>query len=240
MMDVGRPAPEVYRSSIEKLPLAVGRARRLTTLEVVVAATAVVAVVTFLAPTPQDALDRALIIAVLALLTLPYALWRAGRRVRRYWNAFELSIGADTIRVAAKGAGRVTIRHDEIVDIVEGAGGLVVLSSRADVVVHVPMSVEGYSDVRARLAGSRVIGARPEGLYWNVVLVAASVVVGTMIFFARRAPVLVSGLILCQAALAIFGVAEVHGAPRLARATKTWALVVAVASVLLPLGVAFR
>ena len=34
--------------------------------------------------------------------------------------------------------------------------------------------------------------------------------------------------------------AEVHGAPRLARATKTWALVVAVASVLLPLGVAFR
>jgi hypothetical protein len=28
MTDVGAPAPEVYRLSMEKLPLAVGRARR--------------------------------------------------------------------------------------------------------------------------------------------------------------------------------------------------------------------
>ena len=45
---------------------------------------------------------------------VPYAAWTAGGRVRRRWNAFELSIGPQTVRCAARGHGRVTIRFDEL------------------------------------------------------------------------------------------------------------------------------
>ena len=157
MTDVGAPAPEVYRLSMEKLPLAVGRARRLALLELLVAATALVAVAELALRGSTAATDAALVVWGLAAVGFPYVLWRAGQRVRRRWNAFELSIGGDTLRCAARGAGRVIMRLDEIASIAEGAGGLVVRSSDPGVVVRIPRTVEGFVDVRARLAARRPI-----------------------------------------------------------------------------------
>ena len=220
-MDAGRPAPEVYRLSMEKLPLAVGRARRMAFLRLAVATTAVVALLTPLASSPPDAVDVALVVALLALVAIPYVLWRAGRRVRRHWNAFELAIGADTVRVAAKGEGRVTIRRDDVTSIVEGATGLLVRSAQPGDVVHVPRTVEGYLDVRTRLGTLRPISPRADALAWCFAVAGAGAVGAAVALpLWERAPGIAGGLIVSQVALAVFAAFEIAGHPGLGRGAK--------------------
>ena len=176
----------------------------------------------------------------IALVALPYVCWRAGRRVRRRWNAFELSVGAETVRIAAKGAGRVTIRRDEIARLVEGGGGLVVRSSRPGVVICVPMTVEGYADVRARLADGRPIVRRADALWWSVALLAAGLVCGALVLVARAAVMLVLALVACQLTFVGFGATEVYGNPIPSVGAKARVLVVAVVAALLPIVAVFR
>src|SRR5450432_1248230 len=160
MADVGAAAPEVFRLSMEKLPLAAGRVRRLAFVEVLAAMTALLAVIEGAFGGSELATDVALTLIILTIVGLPYVYWRAGQRVRRRWNAFELSIGPTNMRCAARGAGRVTIALDAIASITEGSAGLVVRATEPGVVIRVPKFVEGFVDVRARLAARRPIAAR--------------------------------------------------------------------------------
>jgi hypothetical protein len=235
-VDEVRPAPEVYRLSIEKLPIALGRAYRVWTLRVLVAATVVVSCLALVISTPQEHLDAVFLVAAVAVITLPYVLWRARRRVRRYWNAFEMSIGAETVRVAARGAGRITIRRDEIATIVEGNSGLVLRSSQPGVVARVPFTVEGYVDVRARLSAWRPITSRPEAALWcAAVVVAALGGVATLSVWARLPGLAAAGWV-SVAALAVFGSLEIAGHPHLSRARKVRAVLIMVSAVLFLLG----
>src|SRR5450432_1535006 len=156
MADVGAAAPEVFRLSMEKLPLAAGRVRRLAFVEVLAAMTALLAVIEGAFGGSELATDVALTLIILTIVGLPYVYWRAGQRVRRRWNAFELSIGPTNMRCAA----RVAIALDAIASITEGSAGLVVRATEPGVVIRVPKFVEGFVDVRARLAARRPIAAR--------------------------------------------------------------------------------
>jgi len=238
MADVGKPAPEVYRLSIEKLPRAVSRAHRLALLGLVVGATALTAALTLVIDSLHDAIDAGLAVGSIALVTSPYFLWRAGRRVRRHWNAFELSIGAETVRAAAKGRGRVSIRRDEIMHLVEDGGGLTVHGPGA--VLRVPLNVEGYGDMRARLAAGRPIARRREGLYWSAGLVAAGLATGGLVLVARSAVMVVLALVACQLTLAGVAAIEIFTNPVLSGAAKARAIVVAVLSVALPIAAVLR
>jgi hypothetical protein len=171
MTDAGAPAPEVYRLSMEKLPAAVGRARRLALVEVLLGVTAVVALVEALLRHSSSATDVSLVVWGLGVLLAPYVLWKAGLRVRRRWNAFELSIGPTNMRCAARGSGRVTMALDEIESIDEGASGLVVRSSSGSV-IRIPRFVEGFRDVRARLERRRPLAPRADARAWCAGLAA--------------------------------------------------------------------
>ncbi len=186
MADVGRPSTEVYRQSIEKLPRAVGHARWRAAVHVLLATATLVAIGARIPAEADDAIDLALVVGALGLFVLPYFLWRAGRRVRRYWNAFELSIGAESMRVAAKGAGRVSVRRDDVSEITEGTDGLEV-TSRTGAVAHVPTTAEGYVDARARLAAWAPIRWRVGDVRWSAGLVGSAVLMGGVLLFVRQA-----------------------------------------------------
>lgn len=239
MTESGRASPEVYRLNMAKLPLAVGRAWRFELLRLLVAATALTAVLTLMASTPREALDASLAVFGIVIVVLPYMLWRAGRRIRRHWNAFELAVGAETVRIAAKGGGRVTIRHDEIAAVVERAAGLDVASVEPGVVIHVPRLVEAYSDVRARLATLRPIAVRPEALAWSAALVVAGLVVSVAIVFPQVPGGLALGLMLCQMAVALVVAGDLRGNPILSQGQRALAVVVAIGAALLPVGALF-
>jgi hypothetical protein len=235
MTDVVRPAPEVYRLSMAKLPRAVGRAQRWAALRLVVGATLVTAAITIGVESLHDAIDGALAVDSLALVALPYVMWRAGRRERRHWNAFELSVGAETVRLSAKGAGRVVLRRDEIASLAEGGRGLVVRGSRSDVVIRVPMTVEGYADVRARLAAGRPIACRPDAVSWGAGLLGAGLAAGVLVHLTRSAVMLGLGLVACAGTLAVVGAVEVFSNPLLPRGAKAAVLAAAVVAAALPI-----
>jgi hypothetical protein len=230
MTDVDGPAPEVYRLSMEKLPVAVARAWRLAVVQVFAAATALTAALTARASSPHEAADTAMILGTLALVALPYVLWRAGRRVRRYWNAFEAAIGPTTVRVAAKGEGRVTIKQADVSAIREGVGGLVVRSVEPGVAVRIPRTAEAYADARARLAAVRPIQRKAEALPWTAGLLLAGLAVALVGSSARVAPGLGIALVLCQAAVAVFVAGELRSSPLLAPSTRSLAVAAAIAS----------
>jgi hypothetical protein len=228
----GRPPAEVYRLSMEKLPIALGRAYRVWTLRVVVVTTVVAACLALVISTPQEHLDAVLLLAALALVTLPYVLWRARRRVRRYWNAFEMSIGAELMRVAAHGSGRITIRRDEVAAIVEGNGGLLVRSVQPGVVVRVPRTIEGYVDVRARLSNWKPITARPDAALWSGAIVTAALGGAATLSLWARLPGLAAAGWFSVAAVAAFGSLEVAGDPHLSRASKVRSVLIMVSAAL--------
>ena len=235
MTDVGAPAPEVYRLSLEKLPLAVGRSRRFALLELLVAVTALVAVAELALRGSAAATDTTLGLWGLAAVASPYVLWRAKQRVRRRWNAFELSIGGETLRCAARGAGRVIMRLDEIASIAEGSGGLVVRSSEPGVVVRIPRTVEGFLDVRARLAARRPIEGGQGALWWCVALVGIGLLASATAFAWGRSPSVAAGVLLCQLTAAVTGALEIRWHPRLPRSKKVGALLAIVVAAVLPL-----
>jgi hypothetical protein len=235
MTDVGAPAPEVYRLSMEKLPLATARAQRFALLQVLVGATALVSVVELALRGSAAATDAALVVWGLAAVGLPYVLWWAGRRLRRRWNAFELSIGGETLRCAARGAGRTVMRLDEIASIVESASGLVVRSSEPGIVVRIPRTVEGFLDVRARLAARRPIEAGAEPLWWCATLVCTGLLAAATAFVWSRSACVAAGVLLCQVAAAVSGGLEILRHPRLPRPPKAAALLIIFVAALLPL-----
>jgi hypothetical protein len=234
MADVGAPAPEVYRLSMEKLPLAVGRARRLALLELLVAATALVAVVELALRGSAAATDVALVVWGLAAVGVPYVLWRAKQRVRRRWNAFELSIGGETLRCAARGAGRVIMRLDDIASIAEGAGGLVVRSSARGVVVRIPRTVEGFVDVRARLAARRPIEGGQGALWWCAGLVGTGLLASATAFVWGRSASVAAGVLLCQVTAAVAGALDIRWHPRMPRSKTSAALLAIIVAAVLP------
>jgi hypothetical protein len=221
MLDAA-PAPEVYRLSMEKLPLAVGRARRIAVVEVLAGITVLVALGSFGLSGPA-ATDVSLAIWGFGVVFLPYALWRVRLTVRRRWNAFELSIGPANMRCAARGFGRVTIALDEIASITEGASGLVVRDASGSV-IRIPRTVEGFVDVRARLERRRPIVARAGAALWAVALAALSLPVAWVVLFSGRRGCLVTALFCCHAAAVWAAAVEVRWHPRLSRRGKLAAL----------------
>jgi hypothetical protein len=235
MTDVAAPAPpEVYRLSMEKVPLAVARAWRVAVLQVLLGTTAVLAGFTFALRGSGSTTDVGLVLWGFAVVLLPYAAWRAGRRVRRHWNAFELSIGAETLRCAAKGSGRIVIKHTEIAELVEGSGGLLVRSSRPGVVVRIPKTVEGYIDVRARLAVGRSIATSPDALLWCLALVGAGLAAAVTASSWSRVPCVAAGVLLSQVAAAVVADGEIRRHPRLSRGSKMRSLLVVALAAALP------
>jgi hypothetical protein len=220
MVDAARPSTEVYRQSIEKLPRAMRRAQRTAAVRVVVG-TALLVALTSLIPTAsaETAIDRALVLALLGLLSSPYFMWRAGRLVRRYWNAFELSIGAESMRVSAKGAGRVSIRRDAVRSITEDTDGLDVTSVEGDV-AQVPTTVEGYVDARARLAAWHGISWRINDVRWCAALVGFAALLGGIAFVFPRAEALAASLVAIHLAMSVSVAIEIHGDPRLSAPRK--------------------
>jgi hypothetical protein len=236
MADSPRPSSEVYRLNMAKLPLAVGRAWRFEVLRILVAATVLTALLTALADTPREALDASAVVLAIVVVALPYQLWRTARMIRRYWNAFELAVGAEAVRVAAKGGGRVTIRRDEIASVLEGARGLIVTSVQPGVFVDIPNTVEAYSDVRARLAALRPIAPRPETFGWIAALVFAGLVITAAAAFPQVPGGLAIGLVLCQVAGAVVVAGEVRSNPALPSARRALVVLVAIVVALLPVG----
>jgi hypothetical protein len=174
-MESGDPLPpEIYRLDAHRLSRAMGRARRRASL--VLAATAAAA--TWIAASDETtlraALDPALAVVAVAAGVAGYVLWTAGRRVRRSWNGFELGIGPRSLRVAGPGYPRVTVSRDQVVGILERAGGLTVRGSGAS--ARVPRDVEAYGDIRARLATWSPIVRRwdPRAAVVAILLAAAS------------------------------------------------------------------
>jgi hypothetical protein len=241
MTDVGASAPEVYRLSMEKLPASVGRARRLATLGVLGVVTVLVAPISFAFAGSPAATDVSLVLWGLGVVLLPYVLWRTRLRVRRRWNAFELSIGPTHVRCAARGAGRVTMPLAEIDFIAEGASGLVVRASRSGSVIHVPRTVEGFVDVRARLERRHPIAARADAAVWCGALLAVGLFAAATASVWGRAGCLAAGVLACQAAAAYAAGVELRWHPRLSRARRLAALaVVAVAAALPVCGLVVR
>jgi len=223
MLDAA-PAPEVYRLSMEKLPLAVGRARRFAVVEVLAGMTALVALSSFgLSGTAST--DVSLLVWGLGVVFLPYALWRVRLVVRRRWNAFELSIGPTNMRCAARGYGRVTIALDEIASLTEGASGLVVRDTSGSV-IHIPRTVEGFVDVRARLERRRPIAARADAAVWGAALAALALPVALVVLFSGRRGCLVTAVFCCHAAAVWAAAVEVRWHPRLSRRGKLATLAV--------------
>ncbi|HVU50885.1 MAG TPA: hypothetical protein VHL80_09375 [Polyangia bacterium] len=228
----GAPAPEVYRLSMEKLPLAVGRARRLTVVQVLAGVTALVAL-TSLGLSGTVATDASLVVWGLGVVFLPYALWRARLVVRRRWNAFELSLGPTNMRCAARGYGRVTIPLDEITSITEGASGLVVRAA-GGTVIRIPRTVEGFVDVRARLERRRPIAARTDAALWSGALAALALPVAWIALFWGRRGCLAAAVFSCQAAAVWAAGVEVRWHPRLSRGRKLVALAALAFALALP------
>jgi hypothetical protein len=241
MTDVGAPAPEVYRLSMEKLPLAVARARRLALVLTLVVATALVAAISLPLREAPLATDASLALWGLAAVLVPYILWRTRVRVRRRWNAFELSIGPTNMRCAARGSGRVTMRLDAIASVTEGATGLVVRSNEDGAVIHIPRTVEGFIAVRARLERVRGITARADARAWCGALFASGLVAAFTASVWGRDGCVAAGVLACQAAAAYAAGVEIWWHPRLAGARKLGALAVLGAATLLPVcGLAAR
>jgi len=144
--------PEIYRLDAHRLPWAKGRARRRVSALLAVAAAAATLATASGAPTLRAALDAALGVVVVAGVVAPYALWSAGRSVRRSWNAFELAVGPHSLRVAAPGLPRLTVPRAEITSIVERRSGLTVRTAAGGPAARVPADVEAYAEIRARLA----------------------------------------------------------------------------------------
>jgi hypothetical protein len=220
---------------MEKLPFAKRRAARLAVVQVVVVMTALVAL-TDVALRGAAAADVGLVIWGLALVSIPYARWRAGERVRRRWNAFELSIGPTNMRCAARGSGRITMRLDEIAAITEGARGLEVRSSQPGVVIQIPRAVEGFVDVRARLARLRALTPRPDAFGWCAGLVALGLLLAATARIWDHGASLGFAVLVCQAAAATALAFDVWSHPHLARARKLAALASLALAVALPLG----
>jgi hypothetical protein len=227
------PAPEVYRLSMEKLPLAVRRARRVAVVQMLAGITALVALVS-LASSGAAATDVSLVMWGLGVVLLPYAVWQAGVRVRRRWNAFELSIGPTNMRCAARGSGRVTMALDEISSITEGASGLVVRAAPSGLVIRIPRTVEGFLDVRARLERRRAIAPRADAILWCAALAGAGLLAAATASFWARAGCLAAGVVALQAAAAFAVAVEVRWHPRLPLGRKLLALALLAAATALP------
>lgn len=237
MSDVGRPSTEVYRQSIEKLPRAVWRARRRAVVNFVLVAATGISLVTLIPAEPGEAVDRALVLATLALFASPYFVWRAGRRVRRYWNAFELSIGAEAMRVAAKGAGRISIRRDEVDQITEGTDGLDVTSS-AGQIAQVPTTVEGYVDARSRLAAWSPIRWRVEGRRWGAALLGLAGLLGGLMFAVPAARSFAVAFLILHLDTSARVASELRANPRLSAPRKALSVAIALGSTVLLLALA--
>jgi hypothetical protein len=229
MPEVGRPSTEVYRQSIEKLPRAVGRARRKAAVQVALCTAAVMALARALPGATADAEDRELIVGMLAVLASPYFLWRAGRRVRRYWNALELSIGAEAFRISAKGAGRVSIRRDEVLQITEDIDGLEVRSASGEV-AQIPTTVEGYVDARARLGAWHPLRWRVSDLRSVAWLVGGAGLLAAVFLLTPRATAFAGSGVLVHLALSFDAAAEIRANPRLPAARKALSTVLALGS----------
>jgi hypothetical protein len=217
---VGRVPPEVYRLSMEKLPVEVGHAYRLWILRIVLVASALAGLSSLLASSPQGEGDAPLVVAMLAMLAVPVVLWSARRRVRRYWNAFELTIGVDVMRVAARGRGRTTIRRAEVRSIIEGKAGLFIAGEPPGTVAWIPRTVEGYGDARERLSAWHAVTARREDRRWVSALVV--LLLGATAGLQLWAPPagVVGSVFLGLCAVAAFGVTEIVGHPETSLASK--------------------
>jgi hypothetical protein len=227
------PAPEVYRLSMEKLPRAMARARRLAVVQALLVLTALVAAVELVGWGLPTATDFSLVLWGTGVVLLPVVIWRAGLRVRRRWNAFELSIGPTNMRCAARGSGRITMRLDAVSSVTEGASGLVVRSSEP-AVIHIPITVEGYADVRARLERRYGIGPRADALAWCAALVGSGLAAALAAPVWGRSGCVALGVLACQAAAALVAATEVRWHPRLDRRRKLGAFVVLAVAAALP------
>ncbi|HEX4405110.1 MAG TPA: hypothetical protein VH560_09810 [Polyangia bacterium] len=240
MADVGAAPPEVYRLSMEKLPFAVARAQRIAALEALASGTALTALFRAITRTVSSANDAALIIGILTAMAVPYFAWVAGRRVRRHWNAFELAVGYHSVRVAAKGMGRVIIQRDKLAEIIEDADGLVVRSSERGVAVYVPRAVEGFVDARRRLDAWRTIVPRSGVLTWCAASLAAGVVVAATVDWWGTEPGLVTDLLVTDAVAAWVVVLELRRHPHLSPTSQLRATLVIALAALLPLASLLR
>ena len=234
MTDVGARAPEVYRLSMEKLPFAQARARRIAVVQVLAGATALVALLELVGRGAAVATDAALVVWGLTAALLPYFMWSAAKRVRRRANAFELSIGGETLRCAARGSGRVVIRLEDIATITEGMAGLVVRASAPGVIVRIPRIVEGFPDVRARLGKHRPIAGTTDALAWPAAVVGTGLLAAATAFAWGRSGCVAAGVLVFQASAAFAVGSEIRRHPRLARGEKVMTFAVLVASVAAP------
>lgn len=188
--------PEIYRLNAQRMPWVKGRARRRISVLVALATTVVAGVVTMDAPSLHAALDAVFGVGVLAAALAPYALWSAGHRVRRTWNAFELAVGSQFLRVVSPGV-RNTVLRSEVVKIVERADGLVVRSTATSGIAFVPVEIEAYADVRARLAAwSPIIRRRSPRIIAAVLVLGGAVAGGAYLALTAAMPaVAVAGFV---------------------------------------------
>jgi hypothetical protein len=213
--------PEIYRLDAHRLPRAKARARRRASVALAVAAAAATVALAFDASTLRAALDWAFGVATGAAILAPYALWRAGRRVRRSWNGFEVAIGPHSLRVAAPGVGRVILPRDEIARIVETSAGLSVRTAAPARRAEVPVDIEAYTDIRARLAAwSPVVRRRHVRAVAGAVALAVACGGAAAAALAAPLPSLAAAGLVFVAAVGALAVVDVALRPGLAPGVK--------------------
>jgi hypothetical protein len=103
---------------------------------------------------------------VLVVLPVPFllGLWRGVGRRRRALDSYRVVLEGDEIIRVQEGLPDLVIRQEEVTEVVEPAGGgLLVHTADPDRVIPAPSGLEGYEELRALLGILKEISPRPPG-----------------------------------------------------------------------------
>ncbi|HEY2368901.1 MAG TPA: hypothetical protein VGH87_21040 [Polyangiaceae bacterium] len=122
---------------------------------------------------PTVALLTFAVVAVVATLSL----WTSFRRQRRWLMTYELTITDDEVSRAQEHVAAMRIARAEITKIVEGDGGLAVLTGSVERCIPIPRALDGYAQARAALAEWRPIEAAQQVRWAPVILAGVAIVI---------------------------------------------------------------
>jgi peptidoglycan/LPS O-acetylase OafA/YrhL len=93
---------------------------------------------------------------------LVFSIWNAWRQQSKLWRSYQLNVGASAITREQMGLSPITIQRDEIVKIIElPEQGLSICTTDHSQRIDVPITLEGYAELRACLNEWRPLETPP-------------------------------------------------------------------------------
>lgn len=123
------------------------------------------------------------------LLILPFSCWLVWRRQHRALKSYRIVLHGEELVRVLHGFPDVVIRQDEIATIEEKAGQwLVIRTNDPRKVIGVPVTLEGYDELRSLLANVRPIefqspNAGRREIMWRIMCLAAIMIGAFFVFF---------------------------------------------------------